>query len=236
MGAPATIDWGSVADWVTAVAAVVGLTFAALQIRALRVAEQQSAAANDASVQIARATLILSIDREYEGETLAASRKALRALRNRAEDVAASKHPGASHRKLAEEAAQEFTRELTAIWAEARKLNETDVEHSNAADRIAADRYAQIMALPYWIETLGMLCQRELLPTDDILDLYDAVIIPTMRNFRDHIGFRREEPPYPNHRFLENAYWLYDRALEFKQQREQPPLHRPVKAGLWRKG
>jgi hypothetical protein len=223
-------DWGSVADWVTAVAAVGGLSFGALQIRSLQLA-------NHAAVQLARANLLLTIDKEYEGD-LFASRKAIRALRRRAEKAAQRKlGAGASHEALASAAAAEFTQLLTVMWTEAQELDEKDVEYSRAADRVAADRYAQMMQLPYWIETLGMLCKRDLLPRDDILDLYDAVIISTMRNFEAHVNFRRDEGPYPNQRFLENAYWLYNEAREFKTRVEAPTSHKPAKAKLpWRSG
>ena len=77
------------------------------------------------------------------------------------------------------------------------------------------------MGLVNWMETVGMLCKRNLLPTADILDLYDQVIVPTMANFKNHIEFRRKEEPYANPRFMENAFWLHEQAVAYQAKRDR---------------
>lgn len=92
------------------------------------------------------------------------------------------------------------------------------------------DHYTEIMALPFWMETVGMLGRRGLLPIDDVLDIYDAVVISTMQNFKKHFDRRRTEGTEPNGRFMENAYWLLDEAIAYKAKRDEPLPARPAKS------
>jgi hypothetical protein len=225
------IDWGSVPDWIVVGTAIAGTAYAGIQLKALKLSDQRAAASHAEQVQIARANLLLEIDATFEGTELYRSRKAIRALRNRAETkvtrgLVRNQTPDA----LKNEISIEFSHQLDELWKIARTIDEVDVEKPDSKDRIAADRYTELMAVPNWIETIGMLCRRNLLPKEDILDLYDQVVVPTIRNFKNHFEVRRAQGPYLNPRFMENAYWLLAEAEAYKRKREEPVSAPPVES------
>ena len=219
-----TVNWGSVADWVVAGTAVVGVGFGLSHLKALRASEAQAAAAHRDQVQIARATLLRQIDAEFESEEMYRSRKAIRALRNRSEMAMRHHHGEASNETIAQLSAAEFARQLTLLWHEARKFDDADVESAKSPARIAADRYSEIMRLPNWFEALGLMLRRGLLPKNDVLEIYDAAIAPTMFNLTEHVRKRRDDGPHPNPRFLEHAMWLGEEARAFIESKNKP-LH-----------
>lgn len=220
---------------------MLALWFAYAQLRGLR--ESATIAATDASisakaaqhnVEIARATLLLEIDRQFESPDLYKSRKAIRALRHRAQDAIAKRdEKDRSNQNLQRLQMIEMSHQMDQLWAQAKKFDDVDVDNARSPDVIAADRYTELLGLPNWIETIGMLCQRGLLPKDDILNLYDQVIIPTMESIKLHIDERRTEKPYPNPGFMENAYWLCDEAVRYKAEREKPIPAPPAPANLF---
>lgn len=233
--------WGTVADWAILATAIVASSAGFRQLRLIRQsndsASRSSAAAAEANVtaiNIASAELLLQIDATFEGPEMYRSRTAFRSLRNRAEATVAR---AASRNLTAVETRQavgiEFSHQMDLMWRESKKINDVDLDDAKSDDRIAADRYSELMALPNWIETMGLLCQRNLINTRDFLDLYDSVVIPTMEYIRNHIEQRRRDLPHPNPRFLENAYWLYESAKAFKSEKEEPlptpPQASPVK-------
>jgi hypothetical protein len=220
------IDWGSLPDWIVALTAVFGVGFATRQISAFRKAEElsavsneQTARAHEESVVIARANILRSIDAEFESEEMYRSRKAVRAMRARAEAKVRKENPSISNEPLAALTAKEFSKQLSSLWEEAQKFDDEDVEAKSSRDRIAADRYAELMRLPNWFESLGHMIRRELLPKADLLEVYDAAIYPTMLNVSDHIKKRREDGPHPNPGFLEHAVWLGEETKKFMQDK-----------------
>lgn len=219
-----TIDWGSVPAWVAAGTAICGFSIAVRQLSLATKAQKDQ-------VQIARANLLLSIDATYEGAELYKARKAVRSLRNRAEiavkgRVAKNKSPTA----LQEAICEECSHKLDELWETVKTFDDPDVEDPKSTERLASDRYAELMALPYWFESVGMLCRRNLLPVEDILNLFDQVVITTMESYANHVAARRSEQPYPNLRFLENASWLLDQAKAYKSKRDDPPASHPSKS------
>lgn len=192
--------WGTVPNWVVAIIATLALLVAAWQLFLVR-------RANQASVEIARANLLRQIDAEFESDEMYRSRKAVRALRNRAEHAVRQNNESAPEDRIAQLSALEFSKQLTGLWRTARTIKEENVE-ADSPSVAAADRYAELMRLPNWYETLGYMIRRQLLPRKDILEIYDAAVVPTMLYFKEHIKIRREEGPYLNPRFLEHAEWL----------------------------
>jgi hypothetical protein len=233
--------WGTVADWGTLATAAIASGLGLRQLKLIRQSNDSAAQSSDAAAQanvaainIASAELLLQIDSTFEGQEMYRSRTAFRSLRNRAEATVAK----GSTRKLTaqqtrEAIATEFSHQMDLMWAESKKIDDVDLDDAKSADRVAADRYSELMALPNWIETMGLLCQRNLINTLDFLNLYDSVVIPTMEYIRNHIEQRRRDLPHPNPRFLENAYWLYESAKAFKNEKEEPsptpPERSPVK-------
>jgi hypothetical protein len=223
------INWGSVPDWVIVITAIFGVAFGRHQLLALRRAEEASATSNalaafahQQGVEIARANLLRQIDSEFESEEMYRSRKAIRAMRNRAEQVVRNAHPTASDERVAVESAFEFSKQLSELWQEARDFDDKDVDAPKSHDRIAADRYAEIMRLPNWFETLGFMIKRGLLPKNDILEIYDAAINPTMIYLAEHIKKRRTDGPYPNPSFLEHSMWLSETTKVFIDAKKAP--------------
>ncbi|MFM6950201.1 MAG: hypothetical protein ACKOW1_04155 [Novosphingobium sp.] len=198
-----------------------------LAIRQLRLATKAQAD----QVQIARANLMLAIDKSYEDATMLNSRKAVRSLRNRAHaTIEKQAHKDKTSDGKRKQIAEEFSAQLDQLWSVARSIRDEDVDVADSKQRIAHDRYSELMCLVNWMETVGMLCKRNLLPTPDILDLYDQVIVPTLTNFKNHVDVRRREEPYPNPRFMENAYWLHEMAVTYQAQRDRTLPLDPAKS------
>lgn len=233
--------WGTVADWLTFLTAAGASVAGIRQLVLLRESNINATKSNDAAVEanitainIASAELLLQIDATFEGPEMYRSRTAFRSLRNRAEAAVAK---GAKRKLTASELkgaiGAEFSHQMDLMWGKSKKIDDIDLDDPKSDDRVAADRYSELMALPNWIETMGLLCQRNLINTRDFLDLYDSVVIPTLEYLRNHIELRRQDQPHPNPRFLENAYWLYERAKAYKTEKEEPlptpPERSPVK-------
>lgn len=212
-------NWGSAADWVMAITAVVAAIAGFAQLLALR-------KANDEAVQIARATLIREIDRDFDAPPIVASRQKLLVLRNRFEAEIGQRNPPLTHDKQILESARLISEYVSQVWQNSRTF---DGDMASDKDK-SADEYSLIMRLPLWCETVGHLCQRNLAPLDDILDLYDQVIIMTIGNLHEHIILRCEAPPHKNRRYLENALYLYREALRHKAARDAIIDTQPSKA------
>ncbi len=219
-----SLDWGNVPGWIAAVTAALATT---LGLRQFRLATR----AQIDQVQVARAKLLLEIDANYEGADIYRSRKAIRSLRNRSETIVQnSDSKDKSPEGIKRDVCVEFSHQMDKLWKSVKDLEDPDVEKSESVARVASDRYAELMSLPYWIETVGMLCNRNLLPTEDVLDLYDQVVITTMSSCANHIERRRQEGPFVNPRFLANGSWLLEQALLYKSNRDSPPASRPGKS------
>ena len=219
------IDWGSVPDWIVAATAAFGAGFAIRQLDALKKAEQQSALATeqsaiaiDAQVQIARATLILEIDERFESAEMLESRIAIRALRNRAvREAEAALRDGANLGEISDKTNELFSGYVTKLWREFRTADakEPALEATKPEDQladVAGAQYSRLTLLLGWMETLGRLTEQNLIPADDMFELYDAVFIQVYGMFERHIADRRTEPPHPNDRWLEKAEWFRNHA------------------------
>lgn len=231
-------DWGTVPAWIATGTAIIGTGFALRQFKISSLALNLSAQSQQNQVEIARANLLLAIDREFEGAELNQSRKAVRLLRNTIEtrvlhDPEGNRSPDLQKGKVA----RDFSKHLDSLWGKVRspELTKSAPSSSQTSNGGGIDEYYRLMALPNWIETVGMLCARNLLPKEDVLSLYASVIYVTMFNFKNHVDARRNEQPHPNLRFMDNAYYLYQEAIEFRKIRDEPLPTRPIKSLLpWR--
>lgn len=231
------LDWGTVPAQVATATAVVGTFFALRQFRISGEALRISAQSQGNQVDIARANLLLAIDREFESAELTKSRKALRMLRNRIEREVLNHPDGDKSPELQKSnIAREFSRHLDKLWGEVWISEATAVDDANDSSvGRNIHKYYELMALPNWIETVGMLCTRNLLPKEDVFSLYASVIYVTMFNFQDHIDTRKSDKPHPNRRFMENAHQLYLEAIDYRKRRDEPLPARPEKSRLpWR--
>ncbi|MBU6268492.1 MAG: hypothetical protein KGN34_13185 [Sphingomonadales bacterium] len=215
---------GSIAAWVGTGIAGLGAVLAMHQLRLATQAQKNQ-------VAIASANLLLSIDAAYEGSELMAGRMAVRALRHRAEAKVGLDGVYRSDDATRKLVCAECSKELGELWQRVKNFA-PDTAAEKRDGLTPAEHYARVMALPFWFETIGRLCARKLLPVEDILNLYDQVIITTMFAFEEHIRARRSEGPFPNPRFMENAMALYAKAQAYKQKRDDPHQDRPAESGM----
>lgn len=224
-------EWGTISDIVVAATAVFGVLFGLAQLGRI-------ARANISQENIARAELMLEIDAMFEGPDMTQSRLAIRTLRNYCEKQArAFLRSGANDQEVLERSATLFSEEVTALFQRFNTADHAASEGEAVNEPLDKDgpRYFTLIRLPYWIETVGQLCRRELLPLDDVLDLYDAAIVGIMKCFHQHIMDRRAAPPQRNERFLEQALWLMEQA-ELRQVAEADRLahmRSPIRSGLF---
>lgn len=201
--------WGTVADWAVVATAVAAVWFGREQLK--KVVQESKRQAD-----VARAELMLQIDQIFEGAEIGASRMAIRTLRNECEAEATASDDPEARIDLLRCSARIFSRRVSKLH-EIYKRPVIEASPSGKGDPphiVAGKEYTVLMALPYWMETVGLLTRKELMARDDVLDLYDAVYVGVLTCFDAHIEDRRRDPAGPDDRFLENATWLRDRARE----------------------
>ncbi|WP_333591352.1 hypothetical protein [Brevundimonas sp.] len=200
ISAATALDWGSVPDWVVALTAALGLVSIIYQLQALRKSNEVEAHSN----RLERLKIILDIDREFEEPALAASRQRLFSLSRSISRKRTGVTPPYVDRST--ENTQLVSGHLTEIWKKARIFEPKLKLYENPTEE-----YMDIMRYPYWLETVGHCCQIGVLNEDDFLILYDAAVINGVSQIIPHIEDRRRASG--NKRFLENALWLYEKAL-----------------------
>jgi hypothetical protein len=214
------IDVGSVPQWISATAACVAVGVAWFQLR--KVSESARRQAN-----VVRADLMLKIDQIFEGKEMFESRLAIRTLRNQCEEVAKGERAGANDREVLDRSAQIFSEQLTKLWLDYKTADSAPTNADADLTRVPKDqagpRYAVLMRLPYWMETVGLLTRKGLLQKDDVLDLYDAVYTGVLTCFEGHMRDRRDEKPMRNEAFLEHATWLLAKAREHRSTKLAAP-------------
>ncbi len=217
--------WGTVADWTVAATAMFGVGAGLSQLSSIYRANYQTA-------QFERAKLLLDIDRDFEGDVLLAARQRTLVVRNRIEKEIEQLAPPLSAERQKAEIARRFSDYVTATWVRSRTF---DGDPAAPRDDAAAE-YMTLMRLPYWCETLGHQCRRNLVPLEDILDLYDQLIIFVIGDLVEHIRLRAENGAHRNPRYLENALWLYGEAARYKAEKESRPAGTVNRSRLdWRR-
>lgn len=251
---PVAIDWGTAPAWAGVGIAALGSWLAVRQLSLSTKTQQQqliqlelgrktqenqlaqlalAAAARRDHVEIAQANIILSIDATYESLAMQQSRIAVRTLRHWADqEVNASDKVRRSAERHRELVCAQFSRKMGELWGRVGGFESAAGWLSEGETRAASEVYSEIMRLPNWMETIGRLCRSDLLPTSDVMALYDQVIITTIASFEEHIASRQPDLAFPNRRFLENATWLYQQALLHRAWRDNPVETNPVRSQI----
>ncbi len=203
------------------------------QLRAVKIAEQLTAIANNSQVQIARASLILEIDQMFESAEMVESRIAIRALRNRADrEAKEALRSGANNNEVAQKASELFSAYMTKLWWDFRTADAKDpaLGSTKPSDKFADDagtQYSRLTRLLGWMETIGRLTEQNLAYSEDMFALYDAMFIQVFGYFERHIADRRSDTPNPNERWLEKAEWFRNEARanqdKLKEQAKPAP-------------
>jgi hypothetical protein len=221
------LNWGSVPDWLMAAAAFLAVYVAWVQLKKVADANRQQA-------NVARADLMLKIDQIFEGLEMAESRLAVRTLRNQCEAIAKAERLGANDREIIDRSAELFSDQLTKLFLDYKTVESqpkgADADLTKVAQDKAGPRYAILMRLPYWMETVGLLTKKQLLNEEDVLDLYDAVYTGVLTCYEKHILDRRDEKPDRNDMFLVHATWLLAQARQratAKRTRARLPSGKP---------
>jgi len=207
-------------EWIMAAAALLGVGVAWKQLSSLSRQTQAAAKSASSQVLIARATLLLEIDRQFEGEYLMQSRLAIRALRNRAVKEAREKcRAGIADAELAAEADRCFSAYVTSLWQDFSNADASDnsLSETKPDDKLkdkAGEQYSLLTRLLGWFETVGRLVEENLISEEDVFELYDAVFIQVANYFEQHIFDRRSEGPNRNDRWMEKALLLRQLAVE----------------------
>jgi hypothetical protein len=202
------LAWGTVPDQIVALTAVVSAFLVVSQLTGLRSDRQR--AENTMNLQLdqfrseaesARANLLLRIDEQFEGVSVLRSRVRwleLRAIYRR-EHVALEVASGPRDRFV--EIA--MIGKLDMLWD--RMQGHVRGEHSFPAN---VRGHNIVMRLPNWIETIGMVARKWLLPVSDVIKLYGSVIETTMKLVSGHIEHRRKDAT-ASITVFENALWPY---------------------------
>lgn len=215
--------WGTVSDWVIASTAVLAVWFGREQLK--RVVEESARQAD-----VARADLMLQIDQIFEGAEIGKSRMAIRILQNECDMTATSEAHDSEDDVVIGTSATLFSTRVTELYNCYRSPEPPKNKKIEAAHVTAGKEYTTLMALPYWMETVGMLARKKLLRQEDVLDLYDAVFVSVLTCFDQHIEYRRNERLNMDNRFLEHATWFRDQAKKrFALQARQRQVRLPAK-------
>lgn len=253
--------WGTVSDWILTVLAGGTALVAWVQLKAVgRAAKAQiessakdtlaqitaaseahnkelSAALSAArdQAQIARATLLLEIDRDYEAPEMLESRLALRGLRNEIEAFVISKNDALGKAELHVALNEAFGTYLNKLWLDFKKADRPhasdgldsllrkhlDLANSEPAKVQPHERaglhYQRLSRVLGWLERVGYMANRKLLPQDDIKQLYDFVFIELGYWFEGHIRFRQEDGPLANPDFMKEFMTFRSMLLANKQ-------------------
>jgi hypothetical protein len=176
-------DWGSVPDWAVAAVAVAAALIAWFQLRAAARAAQDQA-------QIARASLILEIDRDFESVEMQESRLALRGLRNEIEAFVKTRQKALHNSQLLDKVNEEFSNYLNMLWwdfrqadrkiggDDLRKLLDEHLDRVNAnPDSIqpherAGLHYQRLTKIFGWLERVAHMANQHLPPQSTFTILY----------------------------------------------------------------
>lgn len=238
--------WGTVADWLLAILALSTVLVAWFQIRAASSAanaqirasaehtlaqitaateahnKELEAALRDAKdqTQIARANLLMEIDRDYESAEMQESRLALRGLRNEIAALVINQNQALDKAALHAAINDQFGAYLNKLWLDFKNADwpdpKTDLDgllkqHLNKVNtepeviqphERAGLHYQRLTRVLGWLERVGYMANQKLLPQDDIKRLYDFVFIELGFWFEKHITYRQEDGPLSNRDFM----------------------------------
>lgn len=223
-------ECGTAPDWIVAILAALAAAIAWYQLRAAAIAARDQA-------EIARATLLLEIDKEFESEVMQESRRMMRALRNQIVRIAKHNTKSENPTDVKPEADRLFSLYMNRLWDDFRKADDTpailDVDllrqdHvSNPAkpedEPKPSDKagllYQRLTKLLGWLETVGHMANEKLLPQADIIKIYDFVFIEILDWFDGHIRYRRVDGVVPNPDWMAESDKFRRKILEERQRR-----------------
>lgn len=206
-------NWGTLPDWIVAIVACAAAFIAWFHLRA-------AASASRDQAEIARATLILELDRDYESSEMKVSRMALRGLRNELESFTRRLHPALDNYALHAEVNLQFSQYMNMLWRDFRQTDRNVGNESLASllnlhlDNLAADpnsiqpheragvQYLRLTQILGWLERVSHLVHQGLIPKQDIVLLYDALFVEMGKWFEGHIKVRQDDGPKPNPNFM----------------------------------
>lgn len=190
---------------------------------------ETAAVAAENQVEIARATLLLEIDRDFESSDMREARRAVRALRNEVERVAKERLQVANDDEIDTLADTLYSEYLNKLWHDYRtadsvqrvvendidQLVQAHIQGSEQSDKFkpserASMLYQRHLKLLGWLETVAHMVNQKLLPRGDILALYDQVFIEIMGGYALHIDHRRGIGTKKNDRWMIEAFRFLD--------------------------
>lgn len=223
---------GTAPDWLMVAAAGMAAWVAWKQLRSA--AQSISLQAN-----VAKATLLLEIDREFESSEMLESRRALRALRNQMTKMA-ERQSNDTNRAVVQPLAAALTSQyLNQLWKDfttaddGENLAQMSAEelvsvHLSAKAKPSEDTppkdkagplYQRLTRTLGWLETVGYMCNSGLLPEDDIIPVYDFVFKEILEWTGGHIAYRRADGTPPNPDWMKEAEKFRDRVVALEAAR-----------------
>src|ERR1700722_175719 len=127
----------------------------------------------------AKATLLLELDRRFEGPELSAVRRALQGIRDGAVIAVGQAHPAAGDGERATQIRAECLRVITDMRTH------------------PPDNYSQLLSFMGFFETVGLMVRRRYVVIEEIDELFRGPILAIDLHFRDHIAQREQETGVP---------------------------------------
>lgn len=231
---------GTAPDWLMVVLAGVAAWVAWKQLRSA--AQSISLQAN-----VAKATLLLEIDREFESTEMLESRRALRALRNQMLRMAERQTKDTNRAVVQPVAASLTSQYMNQLWKDFTTADDSENLAEATAEQLVAAHigaqkptggdtppkdkagplYQRLTRPLGWLETVGYMCNSGLLPEEDIIPIYDFVFKEILEWTGGHITYRRVDGLPPNPDWMIEAEKFRDRILELEVVRAAQGNRKP---------
>ncbi|MEL7218376.1 MAG: hypothetical protein AAGK01_08095 [Pseudomonadota bacterium] len=200
-----------------------------------------AAKASQDQAQIARATLLLEIDRDFESPFMQESRMALRGLRNEIEALCSELYGYKTGKEQDDICHRLFSEYMNKVWSDFQQADEPPVipegateaalltamkdrhiekvneDHTDIQPHEKAGRhYQRLMRLLGWLERVGHMVNEGLLPERDIIKLYDVIFVKMGSQFEGHIDDRRKKGN--NDLFMKEFMNFRTRIIKLREQ------------------
>lgn len=223
-------ECGTAPDWIVALLAALAAAIAWFQLRSAAVAARDQA-------EIARATLLLEIDKEFESEAMQESRRMMRALRNQVVRIAKHEVQSDNPTVVKPKADELFSLYMNRLWDDFRKADDQpgilDIDklrHDHVNNPAKPDDepkpsdkagllYQRLTKLLGWLETVGHMANQRLLPQTDIIIVYDHVFVEVLGWFDGHIRYRRADGVVANPDWMAESDKFRQKILEDRKRR-----------------
>jgi hypothetical protein len=218
------LQFGTVPDWIVAITALVAIVVAYGQLKASAAASKISAQAQQDQAAIARANLLLEIDRDFESEGMQEARRAIRALRNEIEALARRQFPRLNDDELAPESDKLFSEYMNRVFYDYRTADSVQRQTNDELDAMlekhlktipdydafspserASRHYLRLTLILGWLERVGHMANNGLLHRDDVISLYNQVFIEAINWYKGHIIHRHGVGTRKNGEWMDQA-------------------------------